>query len=1189
MHLKRLEMSGFKSFASRTELEFVPGITAVVGPNGSGKSNVTDAIRWVLGEQSAKSLRGTKMEDVIFVGSDSRKPVGFCEVSITLDNTKRILPLDYAEVTVTRRVYRSGDSEYLLNRQACRLKDIQELFMDTGIGKEAYSMIGQGRIEEMISNKSEDRRAIFEEAAGIVKYKSRKKEAEKKLADAEQNLVRIRDLIHELRNQLEPLQKQAEHAQQFKAWQQELTEVEISFYVHKIETLHEEWTKTSQLVKQLKEQHISGASKQSKEEAELAQVKFQLVELEKKWEILQSELLDTSEKVEKADAEKQVWQERTKNRAEMEEKLQEQLKAYVAEYTTSEKERLAKQQQHQAKKLELSTLQDQMKAIKFTANQEIESEVSSTQIEWEKIKNEQVRDDSEKKYILNQCEEIEQEFATYQQEKQILNEEKKKLEQISNEIEQQIDAVEAELELKTTKANIFETEKIECLSEQKNLHNQLLQLEKQLVRIQSERDVLQSMEQNHAGFFQGVKAVLENRSLTGIIGAVAELIQVPKKVEVAMETALGGALQHVVVEDEAAARSAISFLKEKRLGRATFLPINVIKGRSIPEHDLAKLAHISGFLGVADDLVSTAVAYRPLCSQLLGNVLVTDNLATANKVAQVLSHRYRVVTLEGDVVNPGGSMTGGSRQNKTPNLLARSRQLEELNQQVQQWLDKQEKLQADEKMQTERLASLENEWKIIQTNLNDLFAQQKDLDAKKQENQLQFKNNAHRLNLIVIREEESNKKRAQLQQRLREMEDIQHNRMERLKELEVLLEQEEFIRKQQADEERERNTQLTEYRIEEAKLQQMISGLEEDLNRIEEAQQKNLTLQQNTEKEQQKLLEMEDLSEEAWQRLLASLYQHQEAKKSLQLEISELRDERDACSQKHQELEHIVYENSKLLRSYEEKLHQQEVRVNRLDVELNHLLQKLAEEYETSFEGAKEKYGVPENPAQAERKVRSLKQKLEQLGDVNIGAIEEYQRLTERLTFLTTQEDDLLQAKQQLYQMIAQMVSEMGKRFSDNFVLIREEFQDVFVKMFGGGRADLQLTDPNNLLDTGIEIVAQPPGKKLQQLSLLSGGERSLAALALLFAVLRIKPVPFCFLDEVDAALDEANLTRFTHYLQKFANQTQFIIITHRKHTMEGADVLYGITMQESGVSTLVSVKLEEYDESREEVAAAKA
>jgi chromosome segregation protein len=393
---------------------------------------------------------------------------------------------------------------------------------------------------------------------------------------------------------------------------------------------------------------------------------------------------------------------------------------------------------------------------------------------------------------------------------------------------------------------------------------------------------------------------------------------------------------------------------------------------------------------------------------------------------------------------------------------------------------------------------------------------------------------------------------------------------------------EEIERVQQADEEREVSEQLTELRVEEAKQQQIIRSLEKSLLRMKDERRKNEGAQLKLKEEQQKLMEINELGGDSWQQLLASLHHHQESKKSLQGEIAALRLERDTCTSKHQELEHVVYENSKELRKCEEILHQQEVRVNRLDVELSHLLQKLAEEYETSFEGAKEKYGVPENPVLAERRVKSLKQQLDQLGEVNLGAIEEYTQLAERLSFLTTQEDDLLQAKQQLYQMIAQMVSEMGKLFADSFSLIREEFQDVFVKMFGGGRADLQLSDPNNLLETGIEIVAQPPGKKLQQLSLLSGGERSLTAISLLFAVLRIKPVPFCFLDEVDAALDEANLTRFTHYLQKFANQTQFIIVTHRKHTMEGAHVLYGITMQESGVSSLVSVKLEEYDEKRE-------
>jgi chromosome segregation protein len=1189
MHLKRLEMSGFKSFASRTELEFVPGITAVVGPNGSGKSNVTDAIRWVLGEQSAKSLRGSKMEDVIFIGSDSRKPVGFCEVSITMDNSKRILPLDYAEVTVTRRVYRSGDSEYLLNRQACRLKDIQELFMDTGIGKEAYSMIGQGRIEEMISNKSEDRRAIFEEAAGIVKYKSRKKEAEKKLADAEQNLVRIRDLIHELRNQLEPLQEQAERAKQFKEWQQELTDVEISFYVHKIETLHADWTKTSEQVKQLREEHVSGASKQSKEEADLAQVKFQLMELEKKWEALQTELLETSEKLEKVDAERQVWQERSKNRAEMEVKLQTQLDAYLLEHETIEKERKEKQELYIAKEEELIQLRNKIEGLKEqTVQSKNEHDTSATQKEWEALKNELYRLESEKKYLINQQQEMEKNVVLQQKEAQNLQNEQNALDEIRVQIEQEIEEIQAKIQKQVDHSSTLQSQKLNMLTAQKNLHNELLQVEKHLVRFQSERDVLQAMEQNHAGFFQGVKAVLENRSISGVIGAVAELIHVPKRLELAMETALGGALQHVVVENEITARQAITFLKEKRLGRATFLPINVIKGRSIPSTELSKLEHISGYLGVADSLVTTDSLYRPLCSQLLGNVLVTDTLATANTVAKAMAHRYRVVTLEGDVVNPGGSMTGGSRQSKTPNLLARGRQLEELNQQVQQCLEKQAALQAEEKAIRADLNHLEEEIQSIQEKIEEQKNLHKAIETKRQENHLQSKNLVHRIEHFAKQGQEVSKKQISLKQKLANMDEAYLQNEERMKELECLLEEEEQFRRQQVDDEKERSSQLTEYRIEEAKLQQITRSLEQDLQRIEDAQQKNQTLMKNTKEELQKLMEMGDLGEEGWQTLLSSLYQYQEAKKSLQTQIIELREERDVCSRQHQELEQVVYENSKLLRSYEEKLHQQEVRVNRLDVELNHLLQKLAEEYETSFEGAKEKYGVPDNPVQAERKVKSLKQKLDQLGDVNIGAIEEYQRLTERLTFLTTQEDDLLQAKQQLYQMIAQMVSEMGKRFADSFALIREEFQDVFVKMFGGGRADLQLSDPSNLLDTGIEIVAQPPGKKLQQLSLLSGGERSLAALALLFAVLRIKPVPFCFLDEVDAALDEANLTRFTHYLQKFANQTQFIIITHRKHTMEGAHVLYGITMQESGVSTLVSVKLEEYDEKRE-VAAARA
>ncbi len=1188
MHLKRLEMSGFKSFANRTELEFVPGITAVVGPNGSGKSNVTDAIRWVLGEQSAKSLRGSKMEDVIFLGSDTRKPVGFCEVSITLDNTKRILPLDYAEVTVTRRVYRSGESEYLLNRQSCRLKDIQELFMDTGIGKEAYSMIGQGRIEEMISNKSEDRRAIFEEAAGIVKYKARKKESEKKLADAEQNLLRIRDLIHELRNQLEPLQEQAEKAEQFKVWQQELTEVEISFYVHKIETLNEEWIQTSDEVKRLREEQATGASEQSKEEAELAKVKWKLTELEKTGEKLQSELLTASEQLEQANAERKVYLERGRNREESEQQLAIQLETLQTNQEQLVLENKDTESQLLTHKAELSKVIEQLDQLKLRTVATMKDQSSNVQLNREQVLSELYRAESEEQLLRKQLAEEEAKGNGFQTEKDILLAKKETLEQAKNEVTEQLTKIASELTAKRAEAPKLQAIQSELIAKQTNLHAELLLLEKQLVRLRSEREVLQEMEQNHTGFFQGVKEVLENRSLQGIIGAVAELIGVPAAWEQAIETALGGALQHVVVADEQTARSAITFLKEKRLGRATFLPLTVMKSRSIPTNDLARLSDIAGFIGVASELITTEPSYQHLIGHLLGNVLVTESLPVANQVAKVLSHRYRVVTVEGDIVNPGGSMTGGSRQNKKPNLLARGRQLEELAIQIGQLQKKQEQLQQTTDEVAQEVSRVETEWEALRSVGEQLKLQEQEILADQREKELQCNDVNRRLESFQKQELETQGKLSNLQQRLTELVVLKSDGEAELAEITKQLEEEEAERQQQADAQRERNEQLTELRVEEAKQRQIISSLQGNLRRIQDEQQKNSNVQQKLMDDRQKLIEMGELGEEAFEQLLATLYRYQEEKKTLQAELSLFRTERDAYTKQHQELEQVVYEQRKKLRKCEERLHQQEVRVNRLDVELNHLLQKLAEEYETSFEGAKEKYGFPEDPNKAERRVKALKQQLDQLGEVNLGAIEEYKRLTERLSFLTTQEADLLQAKQQLYQLISQMVLEMGQRFADSFALIREEFQDVFVKMFGGGRADLQLTDPNNLLETGIEIVAQPPGKKLQQLSLLSGGERSLTALALLFAVLRIKPVPFCFLDEVDAALDEANLTRFTHYLQKFADQTQFIIITHRKHTMEGAHVLYGITMQESGVSTLVSVKLEEYDITRE-VAATKA
>ncbi|SFX05216.1 condensin subunit Smc [Thermoactinomyces sp. DSM 45891] len=1194
MYLKRLEMSGFKSFANRTELEFVPGITAVVGPNGSGKSNVTDGIRWVLGEQSAKSLRGSKMEDVIFAGSDTRKPVGFCEVAITFDNTERRLPLDYAEVTVARRVYRSGESEYLLNKQTCRLKDINELFMDTGIGKEAYSMIGQGKIEEIMSSKSEDRRAIFEEAAGIVKYKSRKKEAEKKLETTEQNLARIHDLIHELDAQVGPLAEQSEKAITYKELKAELEQVEIGLYVHKIEDIHDKWQSSAQEVKRRKEEQAILSAELNKREVYLQEVKMQVDESEARLEQVQGELLKASEDLEKAEGQREVWLERGRNREATKQQLQERHTALQEEETRLQLEisefqkRLsAKEMEAQAAETELHTVLEQMKLTVQEASTPLQEVMQQIQ----ECNNEVITLKSEQQFVEQQRTELAERLSLLMDHLSEVYEQREDMEEMEEDSRKQLQKIKSTLEQKREEANKVVEKRNTLQEEEKSLSHQNRVLEQKYHRTRSQYDVLKEMEAEHAGFFQGVKEILlaadrGHETLSGVRGAVAQLVQVSEKYEIAMETALGGAVQNVVVEDEQTGRYAIRFLKDRRLGRATFLPLDVIQPRVLPSRDVERINKVGGFIGIAKDLVSCEPEYQGLVENLLGLVVVAQNLEIANQLARSLQYRYRVVTLDGDVINPGGGMTGGSRQNNKSNLLGRARQLEELETELHEQKQEWDSVQADLKATTEQRTHLEKTWEELRAEGEQLRLQEQQMESNLRESQIQLQNVEKTIEQGEQQQRTVDEKTMELENRthvigqaLDSLEEQKKSLTEKRKELEEL-------RKQEVSSKAQANEQVTEWRIMVAQLKQEIRNSKENMTRIQSDLLRNQKQQKQLVEERVTLGERGELNKQELDQLSARIAQLREQKIAIQEKLSKVRGTRDEQMRERNELEHEVHQAQSTIRKQEEQLRDLEIRVNRLDVELNHLLQKLAEEYEISFERAKEMYGAPEEPNQAERNVRSLKQQIASLGEVSLGAIEEYKRLSERLEFLQTQEADLLDAKRSLYDLIAQIESEMGKRFLDVFQLIREEFLDVFVKMFGGGRADLQLTDENNLLETGIEIVAQPPGKKLQQLSLLSGGERSLVALALLFAVLRVKPVPFCFLDEVDAALDEANLTRFVQYMKEAAVKTQFILITHRKHTMEGADVLYGITMQESGVSSLVSVRMEDYDDSSKEVAA---
>lgn len=1185
MFLKRIELAGFKSFADKTELEFVNGITAVVGPNGSGKSNISDGIRWVLGEQSAKSLRGGKMEDIIFAGSDARRAVNYGEVSLTLDNSDGALPLEYNEVTVTRRVHRSGDSEYMINKQACRLKDITELFMDTGIGKEAYSIIGQGRIEEILSTRSEDRRGIFEEASGIVKYKSRKKEATRKLDDTEQNLLRIHDLVTELEDQVEPLRKQSEVAIHFKDLKEQLKSKEISLYVHQIDTLHSAWSESTKKLEKLQEEQLKISSVVSKHDALLESDRMELREIELQLDQLHQTMLQLSEDVEKCEGYGEVIRERIRHNDETKQTLagtMEQTDARIRAMSQEEVSIRSKaaeiEEQLQALKVKLASEEVRMQGVTTGSGQDEEERLKGQLLD---VFSHMAQLRNEIRYAEQQRETLQRRMERIREDEAKWTEQQRSLEARQNELRHAIESITKEIEKQRTKmlTEADEARKLNVLLEQES--QGLRKWEQKLDSDLSRRDTMKEMQDAMDGFMFGVKEILKasrrpQAGITGVHGAVAELIVVPQRIETAVETALGGALQHIVMEDEKSARAAISYLKQRQLGRATFLPLDVIRGRRLSESDKSMIRELDGFVGIAADLVKTDHKYEEIVYNLLGNVLLSENLEQANRIAARCNYRYRVVTLEGDVVNAGGSMTGGSQQKKGASLLGRQRQIEQLDEliagtktqidQVRALIDdyrkeisirNQNAEQAREKLEQKRVEEqqLKGDMQQLQQQLHHLSEQQALSSSDKQSQSDEST--------------ETSKAIEAAQTKLNELSVQETNLQEAIKLAET-------TRKMNESQKEELQMQLTDLKIAVAKLDQEYSNYEDQAARLRDDISK--TKQELTQQQSQfKQLEAqtESLTQEAQNQVL-QLASLKEAKQQCSDQTDSYRLQR---SKKLSGLEHGESETKEQrasLRNIDEQIRQTEIVLNRQDVELDHTIRKLGEEYSYSYEMAKAEYPPPEEIAPMQLDVKEIKRQITALGDINLGAIEEYERVKERFDFLSEQKNDLMEAKATLYEVIKEMDDEMSKRFKTTFEEIRKHFIVVFGKLFGGGRADLVLVDSTNILETGIDIVAQPPGKKLQNLQLLSGGERALTAIALLFAILQVKPVPFCVLDEVEAALDEANVSRFAQYLREFSELTQFIVVTHRKGTMEEADVLYGVTMEEGGVSKLVSVRLEE-------------
>ncbi|MDG4655905.1 chromosome segregation protein SMC [Ectobacillus antri] len=1181
MFLKRLEIAGFKSFAEKVSIDFVPGVTAVVGPNGSGKSNITDAIRWVLGEQSVKSLRGAKMEDVIFAGSDSRRALNVAEVTLTLDNEDERLPVAYSEVSVTRRVYRSGESDFFINKQSCRLKDIVDLFMDSGMGREAFSIISQGKVEQILSSKAEDRRSIFEEAAGVLKYKTRKKKAEVKLEETQENLHRVEDIIHELSAQIEPLRMQASAAKDYLEQKEVLEQVEAALIVHEIEELHQKWEKLLAELEQNKERELQLATKLQKDEAFIEELRSQVQAVDESVASLQEVLLLTSKELEKLEGQRELLKERKKNASAHSVQLQESIDTLASKLAgyeasiVSENQVLHRMKEHVA---EIKQKLEEKEIAIANLEQNLDEQIESLKADYIEILNEQAG-------YRNELVMLEEQAGQYAFKNKRLDEENAKYLQLRSEVQAKKERLilqyqEMETKTKNTMLLLRETEnaleqrKKQCAIDESKLY----QAYQFLQQMRSRKEMLEEMQEDYTGFYQGVREVLKARGslLQGIEGAVAELIAVPQKYEIAIETTLGAAMQHVVVETEAHGRAAIAFLKTNQYGRATFLPLSVIKGKQIGAEVLHIVKQHATFLGVAADLVQYDPKYKAIVYNLLGTVLVTADLKGANELARLVQYRYRIVTLEGDIVNPGGAMTGGAVKQARTSLLGRQRELEVTTEKLKDMEIKTHALeeqvrQAKREIEEKEilLAKLRQQLDEIRPNEQKLVAELAQVESEEQ--RVNERLSMYDLEMEGFQEDEFKVKERQshLKDKLAIIQKNLQNMDENLAKL--------TKRKQEQAALRDRlQAEITDLKVQHAQQQQRLSNQQEKTIRLREEQKETAELLTKT---QEDLLflkqEMNSNSSGEQQIEKRIMKKAQDSEQTTEL-ISTRRKQRFEMQGKLESLELETRETKRNHKYLLDVTKDQEVQANRLDVELENRLQHLREEYGVSFEAAKIKYPMLITAEEARKKVRLVKTSIEELGTVNLGAIDEYDRVSERYTFLLTQRDDLREAKETLHQVIGEMDEEMKKRFSFTFEAIRAEFQFIFKELFGGGRADLVMTDAKDILHTGVDIVAQPPGKKLQNLGLLSGGERALTAIALLFAILKVRPVPFCVLDEVEAALDEANVARFAQYLKRFSNETQFIVITHRKGTMEECDVLYGVTMQESGVSRLVSVRLDE-------------
>lgn len=1179
MYLKSIEIHGFKSFANKIVLQFHNGITGIVGPNGSGKSNVADAVRWVLGEQRIKQLRGASMQDVIFSGTELRKPLGYAYVAITLDNSDHQLAIEYDEVTVARRIYRSGESEYLLNGTPCRLKDVNELFYDTGIGKEGYSIIGQGQIDKILSGKPEERRELFDEAAGIVKFKRRKAAAQKKLEDEKQNLVRVNDILSELEKQIGPLEKQSEVAKVYLKKKEELKTLDVNMFLLENKRLQEQLQSVDEKYEIASADLNSTSEKYEKIKEEYEQIEGQIALLDETIEKSRTSLTDTSVLRGKLEGEINVLKEQIHFAKSNEEHLKQRREAVQKEIDEKNKD---KDGILEDKKI----IDEQVAEIEITRN-EAREKLLAVQNKIEELNN---NIESGKNTIidaLNKRATIKSKLGRYDTMTEQVN--IRKAELTSRLLRMKSD--EAQQEAAMQKLNEeFEkiNEEIRALNDAQTskeekltlLRDELAEKDKLLRDTQvsyhqekSKLEALSNLTERYEGYGGSVKKVMECKDREkGIIGVVADIIKVDKKYETAIETALGGNIQNIVTDDEETAKRMIAFLKQNKGGRATFLPLTSITNPQ--EFKNPEALKEKGVIGMADELVHAPDKYSNVAKAMLGRIVVVDNVDNAVKIARKFDYGIRMVTIEGELLVPGGAISGGAFKNNS-NLLGRRREMEELEAKVKKYLKQIDTLLQeieDTKAERNKLRlSLEEDKATLQKK----FIEQ----------------NTARLNVIKAKErkEEASEGSLELKAEEREIENqIQEIKLSK-EEIHKELEESEALEKQIEIQIKEFQAQLEEKRTEESEESAHVGTLDLEVEKMLQQQgfhQQNVDrINGEIDRFAEELSEIEDglvkSSEdiknkenniaEIRQTIEASHTTQSDTEKQMQEDIAK----KEELSARQKNFFKDREEMSERMTALDKEVYRLNAQKEKFKETLESQINYMWDEYEITLSDAASLRNEAMNDLTAMKKeIASLKEQIKKLGDVNVNAIEDFKNLMERYNFLKGQHDDLVEAEKTLEGIIEELDTAMRKQFQEKFGEISREFDKVFKEMFGGGKGTLELMEDEDILEAGIRIIAQPPGKKLQNMMQLSGGEKALTAIALLFAIQNLKPSPFCLLDEIEAALDESNVSRFAKYLHKLTKHTQFIVITHRRGTMEQVDRLYGITMQEKGVSTLVSVNL---------------